>query len=81
MYCTKECQDQIAKEVPSLAANAAFVRADPAQTFSVGPFLVQPILADHDGMSGCAIYIIKIHDIKIIAGWDFLTPFSLCYFV
>ena len=73
VYCTKECQDQIAKELPSLAGNRAFVAAEPGQILSVGPFLVQPILADHAGMPGCAIYIIKIHDIKIIAGWDFLS--------
>ena len=73
VYCTKECQDQIAKELLSLAGNRAFVAAEPGQILSVGPFLVQPILADHAGMPGCAIYIIKIHDIKIIAGWDFLS--------
>lgn len=74
IYCTKESLDQITEDLPSLASNSsAFAVVQPGQEFSVGPFLVYPVLAEHDGLPGCVIYIVKVPDIKIIAGWDFLS--------
>lgn len=73
VYCTKECMDQITRDLPSLADSSLFVVVQPGQTFNVGPFLIYPVLAEHDGSPGCVIYVIKAHEIKIIAGWDFLS--------
>jgi hypothetical protein len=75
VYCTAECGQQIAKELPSLAA-ASFAQISPGVLFEVGPFSVVPIAADNagdqPGLPGSVIFAIKAGSRKVIAGWDFL---------
>jgi hypothetical protein len=47
------------------------VTVQAGQAISIGPFSVVPIAADHSGLPGSVIYVIKTKDSKIIAGWDF----------
>jgi hypothetical protein len=60
VYCTAECGQQIAKEMPSLAAS--FVHVSPGTPFEAGPFSVVPIAADNagdqPGMPGSVIFVI-----------------------
>jgi hypothetical protein len=74
VYCTAECGQQIAKEMPSLAAS--FVHVSPGTPFEAGPFSVVPIAADNagdqPGMPGSVIFVIKAGERKVVAGWDFL---------
>ncbi|MGI0048134.1 MAG: MBL fold metallo-hydrolase, partial [Nitrososphaera sp.] len=74
VYCTAECGQQIAKELPSLAAS--FAHVSPGTAFEAGPFSVVPIAADNagdkPGMPGSAIFVIKAGSRKVVAGWDFL---------
>ena len=71
IYCTKECLDQITKEFPSLSGKIFPVQ--PGQAFDAGPFSIMPVAASHGDLPGCVIYIVKIRDTKIIAGWDFAS--------
>ncbi|HJS68543.1 MAG TPA: MBL fold metallo-hydrolase [Nitrososphaera sp.] len=74
VYCTAECGQQIAKELPSLTAS--FAHVSPGTQFEAGPFSVVPIAADNagdkPGMPGSAIFVIKGGSRKVVAGWDFL---------
>ena len=80
VFCTRECSQQIAQELPSLAtslsSSSLFSPIDPGTPFEVGPFSIIPIAADNagdqPGLSGSVIYVIKAGTRKIIAGWDFL---------
>jgi len=79
IYCTRECSQQIAQELPSLAASSSsslFSPINPGTPFEVGPFSIIAIAADNagdqPGLSGSVIYLIKAGDRKIVAGWDFL---------
>src|ERR671924_562965 len=40
---------------------------------AAGPFSIMPVAASHGDLPGCVIYIVKIRDTKIIAGWDFAS--------
>ena len=78
IYCTKECQEQIANKFPQIVGSrsaASFNVIQPEESFEIGPLQVVPILASHGENSppGSVIYIIKIQDRKIICGWDFLS--------
>lgn len=81
IYCTRECSQQIAQELPSLAASASsssslFSPINPETPFELGPFSIIPVAADNTGdqpgLPGSVIYIIKTGARKIVAGWDFL---------
>jgi hypothetical protein len=81
IYCTRECSQQIAQELPSLAASASsssslFSPVNPETQFELGPFSIIPVAADNagdqPGLPGSVIYIIKAGARKIVAGWDFL---------
>ena len=81
IYCTRECSQQIAQELPSLAASASsssslFSPINPETPFELGPFSIIPVAADNAGdqpcLPGSVIYIIKAGARKIVAGWDFL---------
>jgi len=80
VYCTSECRDQILAKLPQLASKVnnnqvLFNTIQPYQTFQVGPFSIIPLLADHGTNSpvGSVIYLVKITNLKIIIGWDFLS--------
>ena len=74
VYCTAECGQQIAKEMPSLTAS--FVNVSPGTPFEAGPFSVVPVSADNagdqPGLPGSVIFVIKAGERKVVAGWDFL---------
>jgi hypothetical protein len=74
VYCTAECAQQIAKELPSVGSS--FVHVSPGTPFEVGPFSVIPITADNagdsPGLPGSVIYVIRRGSRKVVAGWDFL---------
>jgi L-ascorbate metabolism protein UlaG (beta-lactamase superfamily) len=76
VFCTRECSQQIAQELPSLATSSLFSSISPGTPFEVGPFSIIPIAADNagdqPGLSGSVIYVIKAGTRKIVAGWDFL---------
>jgi len=81
IYCTRECSQQIAQELPSLAASASsssslFSPINPETPFELGPFSIIPVAADNagdqPGLPGSVIYVIKAGARKIVAGWDFL---------
>ncbi len=78
IYCSQECSQQIAKELPSVATtmSSLVVPIRPEEPFEVGPFSVVSVSADntgdHPGYPGSLVYIIKAGTRKIIAGWDFL---------
>jgi L-ascorbate metabolism protein UlaG (beta-lactamase superfamily) len=83
VYCTSECSQQIAQELPSLPTTTSsssspslFSPINPGTQFEVGPFSVIPIAADNTGdepgKPGSVVYIIKAGARKIVAGWDFL---------
>ncbi len=78
VYCTAECGQQIAKELPSIGSpsSSSFVHVSPGTPFEVGPFSVVPIAADNagdrPGMPGSVIYVIRAGSRKVVAGWDFL---------
>jgi hypothetical protein len=81
IYCTRECSQQIAQELPSLAASPSsssslFSPINPETPFELGPFSIIPVAADNagdqPGLPGSVIYIIKAGARKIVAGWDFL---------
>jgi phosphoribosyl 1,2-cyclic phosphodiesterase len=80
VFCTRECSQQIAQELPSVAtslsSSSLFSPISPGTPFEVGPFTVIPVAADNagdePGLSGSVIYVIKAGTRKIIAGWDFL---------
>ena len=83
VYCTSECSQQIAQELPSLPTTTSsssspslFSSINPGTQFEVGPFSVIPIAADNTGdepgKPGSVVYIIKAGARKIVAGWDFL---------
>src|ERR671917_1253743 len=80
VFCTRECSQQIAQELPSLAtslsSSSLFSPINPGTPFEVGPFSIIPIAADNagdqPGLSGSVIYVIMAGTRKIIAGWDFL---------
>jgi phosphoribosyl 1,2-cyclic phosphodiesterase len=75
VYCTAECSQQIAKELPSLAATS-FTHISPGTPFDAGPFSVVPIAADNagdrPGVPGSVIYVVRAGERKVVAGWDFL---------
>ncbi len=78
IFCTTDCMNQIINKLPSLAdKQAMFTAIQPGQPFEAGPFSVIPVAAenagDEPGYPGSVIYVIRIGDRKIIAGWDFLT--------
>jgi hypothetical protein len=74
VYCTAECGQQIARDLPSLASSLAHV--SPGTAFEAGPFSVVPIAADNagdqPGLPGSVIYVIRADSKKVVAGWDFL---------
>lgn len=74
VYCTTECSQQIAKELPSLATS--FTHINPGTPFEAGPFSVVPIAADNagdqPGLPGSVIFVVKAGSRKVVAGWDFL---------
>ena len=80
VFCTRECSQQIAQELPSLAtslsSSSLFSSINPGTPFEVGPFSIIPVAADNagdqPGLSGSVIYVIKAGTRKIVAGWDFL---------
>jgi hypothetical protein len=85
VYCTPECSQQIARELPALStttssssssSSSLFSPINAGTPFQVGPFSVIPITADNagdePGLPGSVIYIIKAGARKIVAGWDFL---------
>jgi L-ascorbate metabolism protein UlaG (beta-lactamase superfamily) len=76
VFCTRECSQQIAQELPSLATSPLFSPINPGTPFEIGPFSIIPIAAenagDQPGLSGSVIYVIKAGTRKIVAGWDFL---------
>jgi L-ascorbate metabolism protein UlaG (beta-lactamase superfamily) len=72
IYCTKDCLDQITQQFPSLSEKSAvFSTIMPGKVFEAGPFLVEPILAEHGNTPGAVIYVIKMGSKKIVIGWDF----------
>lgn len=72
IYATGECLEQIAKQFPSLSQKSSvFSSIIPGQVFEVGPFLIEPVLAEHGNLPGTVIYIIKVRNKKIVIGWDF----------
>ncbi len=81
VFCTRECSQQIAQEVPSVAtslsSSSLFSPISPGTPFEVGPYTIIPVAADNagdqPGLSGSVIYVIKAGTRKIIAGWDFLN--------
>ena len=78
IYCTSECSQQIAQELPSLASSPSslFSPVNPGTPFELGPFSIIPVAADNSGdqqgLPGSVIYVIKAGARKIVAGWDFL---------
>jgi hypothetical protein len=79
IYCTRECSQQIAQELPSLAtspSSSLFSPINPETPFEVGPFSIIPVAADNagdqPGLPGSVIYLIQAGARKIVAGWDFL---------
>lgn len=78
VYCTAECSQQIAKELPSLTPS--FTRINSGTPFEVGPFSVVPVAADNagdqPGLPGSVIFIIQAGERKVVAGWDFLKLIS-----
>lgn len=76
VYCTPECSQQIAREMPSLATSSPFYPINPGTPFEVGPFSVVSVSADNSGdqpgLPGSVVYIVKAGGRKIVAGWDFL---------
>jgi hypothetical protein len=88
IFCTSQCADQIANEIPQLKKdnnNSHFSTISPGEPFEVGPFSVLPVAADNSshggendndnvpGMPGSVIYVIRIGDRKVVAGWDFIN--------
>jgi phosphoribosyl 1,2-cyclic phosphodiesterase len=72
IYCTKDCLDQITQQFPSLSEKSAvFSTIIPGKAFEAGPFIVEPILAEHGNTPGAVIYVIKMGSKKIVIGWDF----------
>jgi phosphoribosyl 1,2-cyclic phosphodiesterase len=72
VFCSKECLDQISKQFPTLLEKfPAFSTIIPGTSFEVGPFIVEPILAQHANAAGAVIYIIRLQTKKIVIGWDF----------
>jgi L-ascorbate metabolism protein UlaG (beta-lactamase superfamily) len=72
IYCTRDCLDEITKEFPPIAEKlSVFSTVTPGKVFEVGPFVVEPILAEHAGSRGAVIYIVKGQNKKIVIGWDF----------
>jgi L-ascorbate metabolism protein UlaG (beta-lactamase superfamily) len=80
VFCTRECGQQIAQELPSLARSSSssllFSTINPGMPFEAGPFSIIPVAADNagdqPGLPGSVIYVIKAGARKIVAGWDFL---------
>lgn len=80
VYCTPECSQQIAQELPSLSSSSSssslFSTINPGTPFEVGPFSIISVAADNagdqPGLPGSVVYIIKAGARKIVAGWDFL---------
>ena len=80
VYCTPECSQQIAQELPSLSLSSSspslFSTINPGTPFEVGPFSIISVAADNagdqPGLPGSVVYIIKAGARKIVAGWDFL---------
>jgi Cft2 family RNA processing exonuclease len=64
IYCTRECSQQIAQELPPMAASPSssslFSPINPGAPFEVGPFSIIAIAADNagdePGLSGSVIY-------------------------
>ena len=80
VYCTSECRDQILTNHPQILSmiknnQLSFTILQPSENFDVGPFSVMPILSYHGENSppGSVIYIVKLANRKVIAGWDFLS--------
>jgi phosphoribosyl 1,2-cyclic phosphodiesterase len=72
VYCSKECLDQMSKQFPALLEKfPAFSTIMPGKSFELGPFIVEPILAQHANAAGALIYIIRLQNKKIVIGWDF----------
>ena len=80
VYCTTECKDQILDRHPQLSSMAknnqlSFTILKSGENFDIGPFSVMPILSYHGENSppGSVIYVVKLANRKVIAGWDFLS--------
>lgn len=72
IYGTGECLEHISKQFPSLSQKSSlFSSIVPGKVIEVGPFLIEPILAQHGNLPGAVIYIIKVRSMKIVIGWDF----------
>jgi phosphoribosyl 1,2-cyclic phosphodiesterase len=80
IYCTSECRDQILSKFPQISSKLngnqlVFSIVQPYQGFQVGPFSVVPVLAGHgeNSPAGSVIFIVKLANLKVIIGWDFLS--------
>jgi phosphoribosyl 1,2-cyclic phosphodiesterase len=80
IYCTSECRDQILSKFPQISSKLngnqlMFSIVQPYQGFQVGPFSVVPVLAEHgeNSLAGSVIFIVKLANLKVIIGWDFLS--------
>jgi phosphoribosyl 1,2-cyclic phosphodiesterase len=80
VYCTSECRDQILAKYPQMSSmiknnQISFTLLQPGENFQIGPFSVIPISSYHGENSppGSVIYIVKLANRKVIAGWDFLS--------
>src|SRR5688500_9680768 len=75
VYCTPECSQQIAAELPSMStpSSSLFSPISPETPFEVGPFSVISVAADNagdqPGLPGSVVYIIKAGARKIVTGW------------
>jgi phosphoribosyl 1,2-cyclic phosphodiesterase len=80
VYCTSECRDLILAKYPQMSSmiknnQISFTLLQPGENFQIGPFSVIPISSYHGENSplGCVIYVVKLANRKVIAGWDFLS--------
>ncbi|HEY6883761.1 MAG TPA: MBL fold metallo-hydrolase [Nitrososphaeraceae archaeon] len=80
VYCTSECRDQIVAKYPQISSmmknnQMSFTIVYPGENVQIGPFSVTPLSAYHgdNSLPGSVIYIVKLANRKIIAGWDFLS--------
>lgn len=75
IYCTAECGQKIASDIPSLKGR--LVKVSPGVQFEAGPFSVTPLAAENSGdlpgAPGSVIFAINAGGKKVVAAWDFLT--------
>jgi phosphoribosyl 1,2-cyclic phosphodiesterase len=77
IYCTQECQNQLVNKLSLNPEDYKFIdfhTVRPNEFFSIGPFIIVPVLSHHgENSPGSVIYVVNIFDKKIVIGWDFLT--------